>query len=276
MENIDFFGDSQYSNKFATSNQSDLTNELEQSNNSINIVKSNSIDIVESNSINIVESIEFDKFKQKEQIELFTNQIDRRIGNYLMDELEKKQNYIGELELLIKYQQDEISSLKSKLNSIDKLELVAKIKSNLNLKSDLVEKHLNECENEMNPESRQIQEHKISNVKTIQIKKSSNNLLNNQTKSETNSNTNEEFKPKNNDLILESNSIYSNLKFESEPDSDNVGYNGIIILEKPKTNSKESKFINRFTENDTEINGDAESEMEKTNEILRRRRARRH
>lgn len=78
---------------------------------------------------------------------LFSNDIDRRIGKYLMDELDNKNSYINELEEIVKYQENEISELKLKLDSINKLELVAKLKSNLDTQTTNLNKIINETSN---------------------------------------------------------------------------------------------------------------------------------
>ena len=96
-------------------NESDISNYS--SNNTFNdntIIKNNSYsenNEISNNTTNHIQS----------QIQLFSHDIDRKIGSYLLNELESKKSYIDELENVIKFQQEEISELKSKLESINNL-----------------------------------------------------------------------------------------------------------------------------------------------------------
>lgn len=139
---------------------------------------------------------------------IFTNSIDRRIGNYLLDELDKKNQYIDELEDLIKFQQNEINELKARLNSVNQLELISKIKSNLEAKTQTQQQPIT---NESNP-----------------IKKSK--TLNSDSDNEITP-----FVPLNQDLSSSrSTSTYSKVKPMSKEDEEtNVRYKGITIIPKP-------------------------------------------
>ena len=205
-------------------------NSLDEILNSINLTenKNNENDKNKENKENI-ENEENEKVQRniKKDIELFSDDIDRKIGKYLIDELEKKQSYIDELEEVIKFQEKEISDLKNKLDTLNKLELLAKLKININDKLDQTNILINEKELEKSPKSQNI------------------NLTRNKEIFEHNS---EISYPSNNpDLVLNSS---SKLKVKSiKKEDEEIRYNGITILEKPSNESKIRIEMDYETEN---------------------------
>lgn len=139
------------------------------------------------------------EYAQEQTPTIFTNSVDRRIGNYLLDELDKKNQYIDELEDLIKFQQNEINELKAQLNSVNQLELINKIKSNLDAKTQ--------------PETNLIKKSKMQNLD------SDNEIT--------------PFVPLNQDLSSKT-STYSKVKPMSKEDEESTPrYKGITIIPKP-------------------------------------------
>ena len=189
------------------------------------------------------------------QVQLLTDTIDRRIGNYLLNELEKKQVYIDELEEAVKFQEKEISDLKLKLECLNKLELLSKIKSNMETK--LIESETNLHQEETNEQEINFK------PKVVSVKK--NNL---QTQSKIIKDEEQMQYPKNNpDLVFRSDpgtKVKSIPKEEEEP-----RYNGVIMLDKPKNETK----IKIQLDYDTETCGDNSSTI--TDVHKQRRRARR-
>jgi len=205
------------------------------------IIESIKLDEPEKNNINITNNIinneeshnnlevddEEKEVSYNKNVNLFSNDIDRKIGNYLFNEIEKKSLYIQELEDIIKFQEKEISELKSKLDSINKLELLGKLKSNITSK---VESYINENNLEdVKP---------IKKVQVVQVKKIDNDQSN-------------EYNTINQDLVFTSNTK-PKPKFSDidEPPR----YTGISILEKPS--QVERKIIiekSDDAENSTEI-----------------------
>lgn len=194
------------------------------------------------------------------QVQLFTDIIDRRIGNYLLNELEKKQAYIDELEEAVKFQEKEISDLKSKLEGINKLELLSKIKSNMETKLVEVETNLHQVETE---------EKELSfKPKVVNVKKSNQQSQPVQTQSKIVRDEEQSQYPRSNpDLVFRSDpgtKVKSIPKEEEEP-----RYNGVIMLEKPKN----EPVIQIQLDYETETGGDNSSTM--TDIAKQRRRARR-
>lgn len=249
-------------------NNNDSNNDLNNTNYSNNNDDLDNVDNSKNNlsNINTHEQI-------KTNINLFTHDIDRRIGKYLLNELEKKQSYIDELEDVIKYQEKEIGELKLKLDSINKLELIAKLKTNIEQKKLLDFENLNDSpdddftNNYSNSNSNNIinsnsNSNDITNANAkpkpnpiVRVKKINNSNLNQETSSN-------EFVPSIPDLVLNSNSrqkVKSIKKEEEEP-----RYCGVTILEKPKSQSQKI-FL------DNELNSDIDN-SEKSTEILKQRR----
>ena len=203
---------------------SDILNSL--NSNSSNLIDNNSNIIKNENNDNNSEDDEteednnsiIDKNEQnnnqlQNKVKLFSYKIDRRLGNYLLNELEKKQLYIDELEEVIKMQQLEISELKSKIDSINKLELLAKLKTNIN------EKNIsNNLVNNINSESIE----NIRESKIVQVKKNNNK------------------EPKNSEFIQVNPNLVINSEFKIKPitkiENEEPLYNGVLI-EKPKENN---------------------------------------
>lgn len=177
-----------------------------------------SIKLDESEKINIpLQNINEDKepINYKEEINLFSNNIDRKIGNYLFNEIENKSSYIQELEEIIKFQEKEISELKTKLDSINKLELLSKLKSTITSKVESNNDEnivINNNENEKH----------IKKIQVVQVNKAHDNETN-------------DFNNINQDLVLSCN-LKPKPKFSdiNEPSR----YNGISILEKPPQQEK--------------------------------------
>ena len=71
---------------------------------------------------------------------------ENKISIYLVNELDKKNNYITELEEIIKIQQNEINILKKKIESIDKIDILLKLKNSMDEKSTELQSIMkNEC-----------------------------------------------------------------------------------------------------------------------------------
>ena len=90
-----------------------------------------------------VEEVEEETVREEvslEEIRLQTSNIidntDKRVTTYLINELEKKIQYINELEDILKFQEQEILSLKNKLESANKMQLLIKLKNNIDTKSE--------------------------------------------------------------------------------------------------------------------------------------------
>lgn len=184
------------------------------------------------------------------QVQLLTNNIDRRIGEYLLNELEKKQIYINELEEALKFQEKEISELKAKLDAFDKLELLGKIKSNVETKLTQAETNL------ANNNSENFKLHQNDKPKVVQVKKS--HIV-----SEEEQTQYPKFNP---DLVFKSDpgtKVKSISKEEEEP-----RYNGVMMLDKPKN----EPVIKIQLDYDTET-GENSSTM--SDVLKQRRRARR-
>lgn len=188
--------------------------------------------------------------------QLFTDTIDRRIGNYLLNELEKKQVYIEELEDAVKFQEKEITELKSKLEALNKLELLSKIKSNMETKLNQVETNLyQEQEQEQEQEMRTEIKPKVVQIKKISLQTQSKVIRDE-----------EQYQKPNHDLVFRSDpgtKVKSIPKEEEEP-----RYNGVIMLDKPKNEPK--TIIQLDYDNET-----SEKSNTMTDVLKQRRRARR-
>jgi len=191
-----------------------------------------------------------------EDVQLLSNDIDRRIGKYLMDEIEKKNTYIIELEELIKFQESEISQLKSKLESVNKLELITKLKSNMETKAESICNKISKLsEQEDSEQSESISSLKslttsIKPVQIVQIKKITN---------ESSSGFDSDLNPysQNQDLILNANSRQKTKSISK--DEEPLRYSGIMVLEKPQ----KQIVIEQYT--------DVE-DTDKSTEIIKQRR----
>jgi hypothetical protein len=256
----------------------DDTNEANETNgaNETNIIKMSRSQMAElTNHIQTVDTNytqSVDTNFSREQIQLFSHPIDRKIGNYLMNELEKKQSYIEELEEVVKFQEKEIGELKSKIDTIGKLEILAKLKSGLeeNHKNNFEDKKLNVGDddttyNQNKPKVVQVKKQSVSVIESnkpnqinqmIQEAQSKNN--DNQSLSSSSS-----YPSVNPDLVLGSSSFKTKTKSipkeEEEP-----RYNGVVILDKPKR-EPEIKIVMDY-ETDT-----IES-SEKSSDLLKQRR----
>lgn len=192
------------------------------------------------------------------QVQLLSDAIDRRIGNYLLNELEKKQAYIDELEEAVKFQEKEISELKSKLEGINKLELLSKIKSNMETKLVEVETNLHQAEDDRQETS--------FKPKVVNVKKS--NQIIHQTQQQVVKTEEQTQYPKSNpDLVFRSDhgtKVKSIPKEQEEP-----RYNGVMMLDKPKN----EPVIKIQLDYETETGGDNSSTM--SDVVKQRRRARR-
>lgn len=218
-----------------------ITTDTDMNSNVINVVNYTNEEIsaneIETNNINI----NLQEIQENEQIpnlitqvQLLTDTIDRRIGNYLLNELEKKQAYIDELEEAVKFQEKEISDLKSKLEGINKLELLSKIKSNMETKLVNVETNLRQVE-EQDQEQEQSFKPKVLSVKKsnqqsqqIQQIQPIQQIQSKAIKDEEQT----QYSRTNQDLVFRSDpgtKVKSIPKEQEEP-----RYNGVIMLEKPK------------------------------------------
>lgn len=203
------------------------------------------------------------------QVQLLTDTIDRRIGNYLLNELEKKQAYIDELEEAVKFQEKEISELKSKLEGMNKLELLSKIKSNMETKLVEVETNLHQVEAEKLPENYEVNSgapEKNFKPKVVSVKKS--NLPVQQVQAQPKIVRDEEqiqYPRSNPDLVFRTDSgtkVKSIPKEEEEP-----RYNGVMMLDKPKN----EPVIKIQLDYETETGGDNSSTM---SDVVKQRRRR--
>lgn len=241
----------------------ETTNTLAEILGSINTeVNTNDVNVVnyseegETNNTNLQEKQEVQELpNMKTQVQLFTDTIDRRIGNYLLNELEKKQAYIDELEEAVKFQEKEISELKSKLEGINKLELLSKIKSNMETKMVEVETNLHQVEAE--------QQEISFKPKVVNVKKPNQQVQQQVVKTEEQT----QYPKSNPDLVFRSDpgtKVKSIPKEQEEP-----RYNGVVMLDKPKN----EPVIKIQLDYETETGGDNSSTM---SEVLKqRRRARR-
>ena len=208
-------------------------------------------------------------------IELFSDNTDRRIGNYLLDQIEKKQIYIDELEEVIKFQQKEISDLKSKLDSINKLELVARLKSSIEEKRNLsnnIEISYNE-QNDIDESDQKTQQ--TQQTQQINFNKEQKNEHKNEPEPKVvqvvkvkKIQTEQTFVPSNPDLVLNTgskNKVKSIPKAEEEK-----RYNGITLVEIPQSNQATNSNKQIFIEYDQ--GSEMSESTDKTSEIVRQRR----
>lgn len=179
-----------------------------------------------------------------QEVQLLSNDIDRRIGNYLLNELEKKQSYIEELEEAVKFQEKEIGELKQKLDTLSKLDLLSKIKSNMETKLSEVETNMSE---EFSSKESENMTQMSKPNKVVQVKKSvqsTQNTQNNILKEES------QYPRNNPDLVFRSDpgpKVKSIPKEEEEP-----RYNGIMMLDKPKQEEKIKIVLDYETETNPE------------------------
>jgi hypothetical protein len=202
-----------------------------------------------------------------QQVQLLSNEIDRRIGNYLLDELEKKKQYIDELEEAIKFQEKEITELKQKLEVVNKLELLGKIKSNMDTKllhtytNNDIQSEISEYEREIETETETETNSKLNKV--VQVKKSTQstqlqkvNIVKDEEQTQY---------PRNYpDLVLRRDTVQkvkSVSKEEEEP-----RYNGIIMLDRPK--KKEENTIKITLDYETETS----NSTDKISDVIKQRR----
>jgi hypothetical protein len=244
-------------NNDTNNNESNTTESqtLTQSNQTETLTQSNQTETL------LKESANLDLKTTKENIELFVDSVDRRIGKYLLDELEKKQLYIEELEELIKFQEKEIGELKSKLDTVGKLGLLAKLKSNMEGKlNQLEQEESNGSEQELH-KSEQLEqtERKPKVVQVIQVKKQNQIEIENPPEQPI-------YPSVNPDLVLNSSSLRQKAK-PIKKEEEEPRYNGIVILEKPKR-EPEIKIVMDY-ETETSENTDRNSEI-----LKQRRRAR--
>ncbi len=195
--------------KVNTSNHTDDNDDNNDNNNEINRTNLD-------NKTNFDDKVHISISKQ---IQLLSNDIDRRIGNYLLDELEKKQIYIQELEEALKFQEKEITELKQKFDAINKLELLSKIKSNIDTKT--IEPNTNDSINST----------EVSSIDNKKLKKNQQVHVPAQAPMQTDK-MNDQYPKNNPDLVLRKDTglkTKSITKEEEEP-----RYNGIMMLDKPK------------------------------------------
>ena len=125
------------SNKMNILNNTNSEENLDQKpNQSIEEIKS--VYCVEDN-INIINEIKDDT--------------DKKIALYLINELEKKNIYITELEETVKNQEDAINQLNNKMNSINQVDLLLKLKSNMDNKVNSLESISKKADEEKSNES---------------------------------------------------------------------------------------------------------------------------
>jgi len=247
--------------------------------NVVNYVEEEKTNEDETNNINI-NSLEIPNFST--QVQLFADTIDRRIGNYLLNELEKKQAYIDELEEAVKFQEKEISDLKSKLEGMNKLELLSRIKSNMETKLVEVETNLYQMEEtkelpgiyEVNSGAPEKNENSFLGRQEISFKpkvlnvKKYNQQVQQVQQAHTKVVKDEEqtqYPRSNPDLVFRSDpgtKVKSIPKEEEEP-----RYNGVIMLDKPKNETQ----IKIELDYETETGGDNSSTM---SDVLKQRRRR--
>jgi hypothetical protein len=202
-----------------------------------------------------------------QQVQLLSNEIDRRIGNYLLDELEKKKQYIDELEEAIKFQEKEITELKQKLEVVNKLELLGKIKSNMDTKllntytNNDIQSEISEYEREIETETETETNSKLNKV--VQVKKSTQSTQ--LPKVSIVKDEEQTQYPRNYpDLVLRRDTVQkvkSVSKEEEEP-----RYNGIIMLDRPK--KKEENTIKITLDYDTETS----NSTDKISDVIKQRR----
>lgn len=185
-------------------------------------------------------------------VKLLSNDIDRRIGDYLLNEITKKNSYIEELEEIIKFQESEISQLKSKLESIKGLELVCKLKSNIETKSESLNNTITELSNKDNLDnSNKIsvlsQPEKNKQIQVVHVKKI-----------DTDTDSSSNYYSQNQDLVLNANSRQKNKSISKEEEP--LKYNGIMLLEKPQKQIVLEQYTDREEDND------------KSTEIIKQRR----
>ncbi len=210
---------------------------------------------------NVVQQVQ-----QVEQVQLLSNDIDRRIGNYLLNELEKKQEYIDELEEAVKFQEKEILELKQKLETLSKLELLGKIKSNMDTKLSNLESDLSSSNHDTQSE---ISNSQSKTNKVVQVKKPvqqnvQQNIQQTQLQKVVKSEEKSDYPRNNPDLVLRKDTyqkVKSISKEEEEP-----RYNGIMMLEKPKKEEEEKIKITLDYETETA------SSTDKMSEIIKQRR----
>jgi hypothetical protein len=241
--------------------------------NDVNLV--NYVEEEKTNNININLQETQEMLNLSTQVQLLTDTIDRRIGNYLLNELEKKQAYIDELEEAVKFQEKEISELKSKLEGINKLELLSKIKSNMETKLVEVETNLHQVEVEELSGNYEVNSGAPENnfhsflgrqetsfkPKVLSVKKSNQQAQTKIVRDEEQT----QYPRSNQDLVFRSDpgtKVKSIPKEEEEP-----RYNGIIMLDKPKNETQ----IKIQLDYETEIGGDNSSSM---SDVLKQRRRR--
>ena len=213
-------------------------------------------------------NIESSQFNQNnnfsQQVQLLSNDIDRRIGNYLLNELEKKQSYIDELEEAVKFQEKEIHKLKQKIESISKLELLSKIKSNMDSKLSDIESNLSssnmESQSQSQSQSQTQSQSQSQTNKVVQVKKP---VQITQVQKVARDEEQSQYPRNNPDLVLRKDTyqkVKSIPKEEEEP-----RYNGIMMLDKPK---KEEEKIKISLDYETET----PSSTEKMSEIIKQKR----
>lgn len=126
-------------------NTSDNTTELENTNTNMNITDENSISITDLNTdLNNNDSNNLNEYlvggTSITEDYLNTDSMKDNNNEDYSIKLEEKNNYIKELENVIKYQQEEIETLKQKLESQEKLDYLIKIKNNLEEKDNMLKK----------------------------------------------------------------------------------------------------------------------------------------
>ena len=188
-----------------------------------------------------------------QQVQLLSNDIDRRIGNYLLNELEKKQTYIEELEEAVKFQEKEIGELKQKLDTLSKLDLLSKIKSNMDSKLSEVETNMSEELYSSTSDNTHISKSNkvVQVIKTPQqTQQTQQTQQNNQVKNKIIKEEDTQYPRTNPDLVFRSDpgtKVKSIPKEEEEP-----RYNGIMMLERPKIEEKIKIELDYETEKNPE------------------------
>ena len=209
----------------------------------------------------------YQNYDISQQVQLLSNEIDRKIGNYLLDELEKKKQYIDELEEAIKFQEKEIAELKQKLEVHNKLELLGKIKSNMDTKllhtytNNDIESEISEYEREIETETEIETNSKLNKV--VQVKKST-QPTQIQKVSIVNDDEQTQYPRNYPDLVLRKDTVQkvkSVSKEEEEP-----RYNGIMMLDRPK--KKEENTIKITLDYETETS----NSTEKITDVIKQRR----
>jgi len=205
----------------------------------------NQLTLNESNSINenLLKEINQNNLKNlSDSVQLLSNDIDRRIGNYLLNDIEKKNIYISELEELIKFQESEISQLKSKLESINKLDLITKLKSNMESKTELINNTITKLSKQDNLEQGNSEQYNFESVASLKNLTNKSQLEKNKQIQVVQIKTNNESTSKldsdssyytqNQDLVLNANSRNKTKSISKEEEPPR--YNGIIVIEKPQ------------------------------------------